>query len=77
MISGRLLGVEVSKDTISASLGLLAGEAEKWLTRLLEKRFWTLYIDGTNFKVQRRGSTERELSLVVLGVDENNFRSIL
>jgi len=77
MISRRLLGVEVSKDTISASLGLLAGEAEKWLTRPLEKRYWALYIDGTNFKVQRRGSTEREPSLVVLGVDENNFRSIL
>jgi putative transposase len=77
MISRRLLGVEVSKDTISSSLDLIAGEAEKWLTRPLEKRYWALYVDGTNFKIQRRGSTEREPSLVVLGVDENNFRSIL
>ena len=53
MISRRLLGVEVSKDTISSSLDLLAGEAEKWLTRPIDKRFWALYIDGTNFKVQR------------------------
>jgi transposase-like protein len=29
MISRRLLGVEVSKDTISSSLDLLAGEAER------------------------------------------------
>jgi putative transposase len=77
MISRRLLGVEVSKDTISSSLDLLAGEAERWLTRPINKRFWALYVDGTNFKVQRRGSTEKEPSLVVLGVDENNFRSIL
>jgi putative transposase len=77
MISKRLLGVEVSKDTISSSLELLTGEAERWLTRPLTKRYWALYIDGTNFKVQRRGSTQKEPSLVVLGVDENNFRSIL
>lgn len=77
MISRRFLGVEVSKDTISGSLDLLAGEAERWLTRPLEKRYWALYVDGTNFKVQRRGSTSREPSLVVLGVDEDNFRSIL
>lgn len=77
MISRRLLGVEVSKDTISSSLDLIAGEAERWLTRPITKPYWALYVDGTNFKVQRRGSTEREPSLVVLGVDENNFRSIL
>jgi hypothetical protein len=36
----------------------------------------TMY-DGTNFKVQRRGATKAEPSLVVLGIDENNYRSIL
>jgi putative transposase len=77
MISKRLLGVAVSKDTVSSSLSLLADEAEKWLTRPIEQRYWALYIDGTNFKVQRRGSTEREPSLVVLGVDESNRRSVL
>ena len=77
MISKRLLGVEVSKDTISSSLDLIAGEAEKWLTRPITKKYWALYVDGTNFRIQRRGSTEKEPSLVVLGVDENNFRSIL
>jgi putative transposase len=77
MISKRLLGVAVSKDTVSSSLSLLAAEAEKWLTRPIEQRYWALYVDGTNFKVQRRGSTEREPSLVVLGVDESNRRSVL
>jgi putative transposase len=66
-ISRRLLGVEVTKDTISSSLDLIAGEAERWLTRPVTKRYWALYVDGTNFKIQRRGSTEREQSLVVLG----------
>lgn len=54
MISRRLLNIEVSKSTVSASLSLLQGEAQKWLTRPLADRYWALYVDGTNFKVQRR-----------------------
>jgi putative transposase len=77
MISRRLLGIEVSKDTISGSLDLITGEAEKWLARPITGRFWALYVDGTNFKVQRRGSTEREPSLVVLGISEDGHRSVL
>ena len=77
MISRRLLGVEVSKDTVSASLDLITGEAEKWLTRPITGRFWAQYIDGTNFKVQRRGSTSREPSLVVLGIGDDGHRSVL
>ena len=49
----------------------------EWLQRPIEKKYWALYIDGTNFKIQRRRSTESEPSLVVLGIDENNRRSIL
>ena len=77
MISRRLLGIEVSKTTVSNSLSELKVEAEKWLTREITERYWALYIDGTNFKVQRRGSTEREPSLVVLGVNDTNHRSVI
>jgi len=77
MISERLLGIEVSHTTVSQSLGQMKVEAPKWLTRPLEAKYWALYIDGTNFKVQRRGSTEREPSLCVLGVDETHHRSVL
>jgi putative transposase len=77
MISRRILGVGVSKDTVSRSLSVVHEHALKWLTRPLTERYWALYIDGTNFKIQRRGSTAREPSLVVLGVNESNYRSIL
>lgn len=77
MISQRLLGIEVSKTTVSESLTLMQAKAQSWLTRPLTGRYWALYIDGTNFKVQRRGSTEREPSLCVLGVDEHQRRSVL
>ena len=70
MISRRILGLEVGKDTIAASYGLIEDAA-------LKCKYWALYIDGTNFRVQRRGSTEREPTLVVLGVGDDDCRSIL
>ncbi len=33
MISKRLLGIEVGKDTISGSLSLVEDEAKRWLDR--------------------------------------------
>ena len=77
MISRRLLGVEVSAKTVTNSLAVVEANAKNWLQRPLTGRYWALYVDGTNFAVQRRGSTEKEPSLVVLGVDETNRRSVL
>lgn len=77
MISKRLLGVEAGKDTVNGSLALVEEDAKRWLDRPLDRSYWALYIDGTNFKVQRRGSTAREPALVVLGIDDTNHRSIL
>jgi putative transposase len=77
MISQQLLGIEVSSTTVLESMSLMKDGATKWLTRPLEAKYWALYIDGTNFKIQRRGSTEKEPSLCVLGVDETNRRSVL
>ena len=77
MISKRILGIDVSRETVSNSLALVEENAKAWLVRPLEKKYWALYIDGTNFRIQRRGSTEKEIALAVLGVDENNRKSIL
>jgi putative transposase len=77
MISKRILGVEVGKQTISNSLAVLEPKALQWLERPLTKEYWALFIDGTNFRIQRRGSTEKEPSLVVIGIDDKNRLSIL
>lgn len=77
MVSKRVLGVEVSTDTVSASLGAIEEKALQFLTRPIEKRYWALFIDGTNFRIQRRGTTAKEPSLVVLGIDENSRMSLL
>jgi putative transposase len=77
MVSRRVLGVEVSTDTVTKSLDVIEERALLWLERPLEKKYWALFIDGTNFRIQRRGSTEKEPSLVVLGIDQDNRMSIL
>ncbi len=73
----RILGVEVSHQTVSEALPQLADEATKWLRRPLSKRYWALIVDGTYIHVRRRGTVEKEPSLVVLGIDETNRRSVL
>ena len=77
MVSKRVLGIEVSTNTVSESLGSIEEKALQFLTRPIEKRYWGLYVDGTNFRIQRRGTTAKEPSLVVLGIDEKNCMSIL
>ena len=77
MVSKRVHGVEVSTDTVSENLGAIEEKALQFLTRPLEKRYWALFIDGTNFRIQSRWTTAKEPSLVVLGVDENNRMSLL
>ena len=77
MMSKRLLGIEVSNKTVAQSLDLISDRALSWLTRPITEHYWALYIDGTNFNIQRRGSTQKEPSLVVLGIDENDYRSVL
>lgn len=77
MISKRLLGIEISADTVSKSLGVVEEKALAWLDRPLAEPYWALFVDGTNFRIQRRGSTEKEPSLVVLGLNSRNQMSIL
>lgn len=77
MMSRRLLGLEVSSDTVTKSLATVEDAARQWLIRPLEGKYWALFIDGTNFRVQRRGSTAKEPSLVVLGIDDSQRMSIL
>ena len=77
MISRRLLGVPVSTDTVSRSLERIEENASSWLSRPITGSYWALFVDGTNFRIQRRGSTEKEPSLVVLGLDEDRRMSIL
>lgn len=77
LISKRILGVDVSHMKVANALPALSDEADRWLNRKIERKHWALIIDGTYFNIRRRGSVQKEPSLVVLGIDENNHKTIL
>ena len=77
ILSGRVLGVAVSAQEVSNSIARLAPRAKAFLSRPLNDRKWVyLYVDGTFFSVKRT-TTEKEPVLVVLGVDDHGFKSVL
>lgn len=76
-ISHHVLGLRVSPQEVSNALKTIVPQAKAFLDRPLgERRFKYLYIDGTNFLV-RRTTVEREPTLVVIGVDETDRKSVL
>jgi putative transposase len=76
-ISERVLGVNVSHTEVGQALRTLVPAAKAFLERPLgERKYKYLYVDGTFFRV-RRTTVEAEPTLVVLGVDEEDRRSIL
>lgn len=76
-LSGQILGVKVSHTQVTRSLKTMVPAAKRFLERpLAGKRFKYLYVDGTFFHV-RRTTVDIEPTLVVLGVDESDRRSIL
>jgi putative transposase len=77
LISNRILGIEVSHMSVANSLGMVSEGAEKWLLRPITGKYWALMIDGTYFNVRRRNSVEKEPSLVVLAIDDQNHKTIL
>jgi putative transposase len=76
-ISGQVLGVKVSHTEVSQSLKTMVPGAKRFLERPLgDRRFKYLYVDGTFFSI-RRTTVDKEPTLVVLGVDDTDRRSIL
>jgi putative transposase len=77
LLSKNLLGIHVSAQEVSNALHTIVPAAKEFLRRPLDDRkFKYLYIDGTNFRV-RRTTVEREPTLVVVGVDETDRKSLI
>jgi putative transposase len=77
LVSKRVLGVEVSAQEVSNSMGVILPAAKRFLERPLGTRRWIyLYIDGTWFSV-RRSTVEKEPTLVVMGIDDGGHKSVL
>jgi putative transposase len=76
-VSASVLGIQVSAQEVSEALHHIVPAARRFLDRSLADRKWVyLYVDGTNFHV-RRGTVQREPTLVVVGVDDHGRKSVL
>jgi putative transposase len=76
-VSRSVLGLQISPAEVSNALKTIVPAAKGFLERDLSgRRFKYLWVDGTHFRV-RRTTVDREPTLVVIGVDENDKKSIL
>jgi putative transposase len=76
-VSRNVLGIRVSPQEVSNSLDAILPAARAFLERPLgDRRYKYLYVDGTNFHV-RRTTVAREPTLVVVGVDLDDRKSVL
>ncbi len=77
IMSKQLLGLRVSPQEVSNALHRIVPAARRFLERSLScRQFKYLYIDGTNFHLRRR-TVSLEPTLVVVGVDDTDRKSIL
>jgi putative transposase len=77
LLSRDLLGIKVSPQEVSNALHQMVPAAKAFLERPLDgRRFKYLFVDGTNFKV-RRSTVGLEPTLVVVGVDETERKSVV
>jgi putative transposase len=76
-VSRHVLGLSVSPQEVSNALKTIVPQAKAFLERPLTGRvFKYLYVDGTFFRV-RRTTVDREPTLVVVGVDDTDRKSVL
>jgi len=73
----ELCGDAVSKSFVSSVFKALDREIEAWRNRVLPERIPYLVADAMYEKVRWEGRVESEAAMVVVGVDEEGYRSVL
>ena len=78
LISERLIGRKISSGEISKVSKSLTSSVESWRERdLSEEPVKYLYVDGTNFSMRIDGAIEKVPVLVVVGVTDKGYRTVL
>ena len=78
MMSERLIGRKISPMEVSNASRELSQAVETWRERdLSEEPIKYMYVDGTLFSMRIDGSVEKVPVLVVIGVREDGYRTIL
>lgn len=78
LMSERLIGRKISPTEVSNASRQLSRAAEAWRERdLSSESIKYMYVDGTLFSMRIHGSVEKVPVLVVIGVTEEGFRTVL
>ncbi len=78
LLSKRLIGRSISPSEVSSATAELKEAIEKWRTRDLScEKIKYLIIDGVNFSMRIKGSIEKIPILVIIGVREDNTKTVL
>jgi putative transposase len=78
LMSERLIGRKISPTEVSNASRQLSRAAEAWRERdLSSESIKYMYVDGTLFSMRIHGSVEKVPVLVVIGVTEEGYRTVL
>jgi len=78
LMSERLIGRKISPMEVSNASRELSRAVESWRERdLSSEPIKYLYVDGTLFSMRVHGSVEKVPVLVVIGVTEDGYRTVL
>jgi transposase-like protein len=76
-VTGKLSGIQISKNAVSRIAGRLEEELVAWRGRTLTRTYPYLYLDATFLKAIWAGAAEDVAVLTAVGVDENGYRELL
>lgn len=73
----KLFGIDVSPQSVSNATKRLDIEINEWRTRKITEKIKVIMIDGTYVKVRKNHKVENLCSLIVVGIREDGFRTVL
>ena len=76
-ITGRLSGVQISKDATSRIAQRLEASLQQWRARRFDRAYPYLYLDATYLKAAWAGAVRNVALLVAVGVSEEGLREVL
>jgi transposase-like protein len=76
-ITEELCGLEISRSQVSGLVKRLEEEVRTWRIRPLMRRYPYLVVDARCEKIRRDGSVIPQGVLIVVGVDEEGYRTII
>jgi transposase-like protein len=73
----ELYGIEISEGTISNITNRIIELVKEWQNRLLEKRYFVLWMDGISFKIRHNAKVINKTIYLVMGLNQDGLKQVL